>query len=185
MLRLSVDDACADDVRVADLCRKYEIQAVFYWPIEWHTLAYSKGYEPLTYIDAQNIASDFEIGAHTITHRHLTDLSFNEALYEIVGSKSALESMFNRRITKFSPPRGYSNPELTKAVNDLGMSQRLTKGEGLVHIHPNSGANDNKPWLDCVETDTREIWCHSWELNKYSLWEELEGFLSAYSHTKI
>lgn len=174
---ISIDDACASDVRVADLCKKYEMQAIFYWPVEWHSLAYDKGWEPLTYVDAQNIASDFTIGAHTITHRHLTNLSFNEALYEIVGSKSALEAMFNRKVNYFAPPRGYTTPDLTKAVADLGMRQRLTKGQGLVHIHPDSGANNNRPWRECVDQNTTEIWCHSWELDKYNLWDELEQFL--------
>ncbi len=176
---LSVDDGCASDVRVADLCRKYEMKAIFYWPIEWHSLAYDKGYEPLTYIDAQNIASDNELGAHTVTHRHLTGLSFLEAVYEIVASKAMLEQMFGKPVTKFAPPRGYSNPKLTKVVTDVGMVQRLTKGEGLVHIHPNSGANGNIHWLEYVKThEITEAWLHSWELDKYpEEWENLENWL--------
>ncbi len=69
---LSVDDACASDVRVAELAKKYGIETVFYWPCEWHSLAYEKGYKPLRFEDAYEIASSFEIGSHTITHRHLT-----------------------------------------------------------------------------------------------------------------
>lgn len=183
MIRLSVDDACASDVRVADLARKYEIKAIFYWPVEWHSLAYDKGYEPLTYIDAQNIASDFEIGAHTVTHRHLTSISFLDGVYEIVASKAMLEQMFNKSVSKFAPPRGYSNSELTKVVHDLGMTQRLTKGEGLVHIHPNSGANGNRPWRDCINDNTEEIWGHSHEFDRYNLWDELEDFLSENSRS--
>lgn len=181
---LSIDDGCASDMRVADLASKYEIETIFYWPVEWHSLAYSKGYEPLNYGDAYEISKNFEIGSHTITHRHLTDLPLEDATYEIVASKTMLQQLFNKKVTKFCPPRGYTNEILTGITNDFYESQRLTKGAGLVHIHPNSGANDNRPWREYADTHVvRELWAHSWELDKYDLWDELEEFLSEVSHT--
>lgn len=177
-IRLSVDDGCASDVRVADLASKYEIDAIFYWPVEWHSLAYDKEYVPLDYEQAFKIAKRFEIGAHTITHRHLTRIPYIEAQKEIFGSKFMLERMFNVEITKFCPPRGYTNAELTDFTLSLFDEQRLTRGEGLVHIHPNSGANDNLPWQEYARnTNVKELWCHSWELDKYNLWDQLEEFL--------
>lgn len=182
-MRISIDDGCASDVRIADLCKKYEIECIFYWPVEWRSLAYEKGYEPLTILEAYKISQDFEVGSHTVTHRHLTDLSEHDAQVEIADSKFMLEALFNQKITKFCPPRGYTNEALTDYTLDLYKSQRLTKGKGLVHIHPDSGANDNKPWRECITDDTTEIWAHSWEIDKYNLWEELEGFLHAYAST--
>lgn len=180
-MRLSVDDGCASDVRLADLAEKYEIEAIFYWPVEWHSLAYDNNYLPLDYEQAMQIASRHEIGSHTITHRHLTKIPFLEARKEIIGSQFMLKRMFNQSITKFASPRGYMNDELTQFAGNFYTSQRLTKGRGLIHIHPDSGANDNKPWLDCVTDETTELWCHSWELDKYNLWDELEAFLSGRS----
>lgn len=174
---LSVDDGCASDVRVADLAAKYEIETIFYWPVEWHSLAYYKEYEPLSFDNAWDIARNYEIGSHTITHRHLTSLDEAEADYEIVTSKDMLELMFATEVTKFCPPRGYTNPALTKLALTFYESQRLTRGPGLVHIHPDSGANDNKPWRDCIDDDTTELWGHSWEFDKYDLWGEVEGVL--------
>ncbi len=180
-MKLSVDDGCASDVRVADLCRKYEIEAVFYWPVEMHSLAYSKGYSPLNYGDAYEIAQDFEIGSHTITHPHLTKISLEEAIYEIIASKAMLQQLYDKPVTKFCPPRGYTNPELTEVTMNHYESQRLTKGDGIVHIHPNSGANNEVHWLDRIGKDgienVKELWCHSWELDKYDMWDELEQFL--------
>lgn len=176
-ITLSVDDGCASDSRIADLAQKYEVETVFYWPIEWRSLAYDKGYEPLSLFDAFKISERFEVGAHTVTHRHLTKLTYEEAKIEITDSKLMLEAIFGKKVTKFCPPRGYTNPELTDWTLSIFKSQRFTKGKGLVHIHPNSGANDNKPWRECINEDTTELWCHSWELDKFNLWDELEEAL--------
>lgn len=154
---------------------------VFYIPAEWHSLAHYKGYEPLSYGSLEAIANRFEIGAHTITHRHLTSIPMAEALYEIYTSKVVLEALGCGKITKFCPPRGYTNEPLTELTLNVYESQRLTKGKGLVHIHPGSGANNNRPWRNCIDENTTELWCHSWELDKYELWDELEEVLSEYS----
>lgn len=178
---LSVDDGAASDTRIANLARKYRIETIFYWPVNWHFMAAEKGYEPLNYWDAQKIAKDFEIGSHTITHRHLTKLPINEAKNEIMYSKYMLEALFGKEVTKFCPPRGYVNDDIDDLIYSYYDSRRLTKGEGLVHIHPDSGANNNKPWRDCIDENTTEIWGHSWEFDKYNLWDELEECLKSIS----
>lgn len=183
MIRLSCDDGCASDVRVAELATKYGIECVFYWPVEWASLAIENGYAPLNLSDALMIASEHEVGSHTVTHRHLTKIPIEEAVWEINESKARLSHMFNRDIAKFCPPRGYTNEVLTDLTLKLYESQRLTKGKGLVHIHPNSGANNNKPWRDCIDENTTEIWGHSHEFDKYGLWDELEEFLSERTRT--
>lgn len=181
MIKLSVDDGCASDMRIADLCKKYEIPVIFYIPVEWHSLAAQKGYDPLDYRDAYHLAQEFEVGSHTITHPHLTRVPEDDAIYEIVASKTILQQMLNTKITKFCPPRGYTNDNLTKITNEVYQTQRLTRGPGLVHIHPDSGANNNRRWVDCIDDSTTELWCHSWELDKFDLWDELEEYFRAYT----
>lgn len=176
-IRMSVDDGCASDVKVAELAKKYNVETIFYWPVKWQRLAQEKGYEPLTIDEAMEISREFEIGSHTVTHPHLTKISKVEAHYQIWVSKAKLEKLFAKPITKFCPPRGYTNDELTKYTMWHYESQRLTKAKGLVHIHPNSGANGNRPWRECVNDGTTEIWGHSWEFDKFNLWGELEEFL--------
>lgn len=178
MIRLSCDDGCASDVRVAELATKYSTECVFYWPVEWERLAYENGYEPLTQKQARAIAERFEIGSHTITHRHLTRIPEAQAKWEIHESKSRLMQMFDQAIDKFCPPRGYTTPELTEFTLLHYKSQRLTKGRGLVHVHPDSGANDNLPWrFVASEAGAKELWFHSYELDRYDLWNELEDYL--------
>lgn len=187
-MRLSVDDGCQSDVRIADLCAKYEIECIFYWPVEWHSLAYSKGYSPLNYVDAFRISKQFEVGSHTITHRHLTEISQFDAVQEITGSQAMLRKMFNQPILKFAPPRGYTNVELTELTKQFYTEQRLTRGDGLVHIHPNSGANDYRPWREVLKEKTAdgsriECWGHSWEWDKYNMWAEIEDYFREYSRS--
>lgn len=178
-LTLSVDDGCSSDIRVADLARKYNIKLVIYIPAAWHYYAKSKGFSPLRASQIEELSREFEIGSHTITHRHLTKIPLEEAKQEIKDSKEMLEKMFDTKITKFCPPRGYTNPELTEYTLSIYESQRLTKGEGLVHIHPDSGANGNVHWLEYAKgIEVKELWCHSWELNRYpEEWDNLEKYL--------
>jgi peptidoglycan/xylan/chitin deacetylase (PgdA/CDA1 family) len=187
-IKLSVDDGCASDIRVAELADKYEIPTVFYWPVEWTSLAFDNAYSPLTYDEALAISRRYEIGSHTITHRHLTKLSEEEAMYEIIASKLMLGRLFDKEITKFCPPRGYTNERLTDFTLKIYDSQRLTKGKGLVHIHPDSGANGNMPWREYFDlikdpNDEVELWGHSWEWNKYDLWNEIEEFFRERTHS--
>lgn len=175
--RISVDDGAYSDLRLSDLCIKYGVELIVYLPVEWRSLAYSKGYEPLSYNEAFKLSERHEIGSHTVTHRHLTDLPQDEILREVEDSKNMLEKLFNQPIAKFAPPRGYTNNFIDHCVHDTYEEQRLTKGDHLVHIHPDSGANDNKPWQECVNENTTEIWTHGWELDKFDLWGELEDFL--------
>lgn len=178
MIRFSIDDACKSDMRFAELARKYELDVVFYWPVEWKSLAYYKRYEPLSFIDALSIARDFQIGSHTVTHRHLTAISEQEALQEIADSKLILQRIFDQPIDKFCAPRGYTNQELTKYTLEFYKEQRLTKGEHLVHIHPNSGANSNLPWREAITDKTTELWGHSYDFDRFNMWEEIEEFLN-------
>lgn len=176
-IKISVDDGCASDVRIAELAKKYDVVCLFYWPVEWHTLALDKGFKPLNYAEATSIAEDFDIGSHTITHRYLTQMSVDEAKLEIAESKDMLEDLFDQTINDFAPPRGYTNDLLTEFTLRFYEKQRLTKGEGLVHIHPKSGANNNKYWLDCVDEDTTEVWGHSYDWDRWDMWDEIEKFL--------
>lgn len=179
MIRLSCDDGGASDVRVAELAEKYKIPCVFYWPVEWHSLAYYNNYFPLSYEQALKISRTHEIGSHGVTHAHLTKLPYELAVREIVESKFMLEKLFQgNKIKKFCPSRGYINKKLMDAVFPLYESIRLTKGEGLVHVHPKSGVNEEKHWLEYAKSiNVRELWFHSWELDKFNLWDELENYL--------
>lgn len=181
MLKMSVDDGCASDVRVAQLAEKYEIPTVFYWPVEWQTIARHGNYQPLSVVDAGKIARKHEVGSHTVTHRLLTRIPEKEAIHEIIESKALLGKIFGKMPNKFAPPRGYTNESLTEITLSVYDSQRLTRGYGLVHVHPRSGVNENKHWLEyAAENTVEEIWMHSSELDLYDEWDNLEQYLRSY-----
>lgn len=183
IISFSVDDGCLSDIRLATLLEKYDYRMTVYLPVEWQRLNYEKGYLPLKYDDVKNlITRGHELGSHSISHPLLTRIDIDRAEYEIVESKRILEDIFNTKITKFCPPRGYSSNVLDEVIGQHYEQCRLTRGQHLVHIHPDSGANGNKPWTEVlrqkISTDTDvECWGHSWELDKYDLWPELEGVL--------
>lgn len=184
-LTLSCDDGCASDIKVAGLASKYKLSCVFYLPLEWHSLAYEKGYMPIARTEVDLIIRNrmCEIGSHTITHRHLTRITSEQAEYEIAVSRYGLQDLLSVVVYKFAPPRGYTNDELTNYTLTHYDSQRLTRGldaQGyqLVHVHPNSGANNNRRWQEVAdEHDKVHLWMHSWELDKFNLWDELEEYI--------
>lgn len=176
--RISVDDGCASDIRLFELTKKYNIPLVIYLPVEWQRLAYEKGYLPLIYHEVKDLLDNgCELGSHSISHRLLTRIDEAEAIAEIVDSKKILEAMFDTSITKFCPPRGYIGGRLSVIALAHYPEIRLTKSTDLVHIHPDSGSNDNRSWQDAINDETKELWCHGWELDKFNLWDELESWL--------
>jgi hypothetical protein len=110
-------------------------------------------------------------------------MPFEEARIEISDSKYMAETLRRQTITKFAPPRGYTNDDLTEFTLELYETQRLTKGPNLVHIHPDSGANGNVPWQDRYiavknyhQGDDIELWGHGQEFDRYNMWREIEEF---------
>lgn len=179
MISFSVDDGCDSDLRLALLLEKYGQKMTIYLPVEWQRLAYENGYRPLSFAGVQNLLSrGHKLGSHTISHPHLTKIISNEELEsEIADSKSILEHMFDIYINSFCPPRGYTNDKIDEIIYQNYSERRLTKDYGLVHIHPDSGANDNEPWQARIDQNTTELWGHSHEFDRFNMWEEIEEWL--------
>ena len=62
-----------------------------------------------------------EVGAHTVNHRNLDELSFNEKLYEISTSLEQLSNMLNKSIVSFAYPRGRYDLESAEIVKKNGL----------------------------------------------------------------
>ena len=182
MLRVSIDDASYSDEHMAELSKKYGFECIFFWPVEWHTLAHMKGYDPLDFETAKQIAQNHEIGSHTITHPVLTRVETDNVIYEVIKSKDILEALFGVEVTKFAFPRGYTNQYINRLVYTRYSYARRTVGiddDGytLVHVHPESGANRGKHWQELTDVENLHLWCHGWEMDYYQLWNEFEKFI--------
>jgi peptidoglycan-N-acetylglucosamine deacetylase len=116
VLTTSWDDGHRSDLRLASMLREYGLRATFYISPRDHEFAQS---DLLTPAEIRDIASDFEIGAHTVTHRSLPMISPEEAEREILGSKTILEEITGSAVDTFCYPRGaYTDlhVELVKAA---------------------------------------------------------------------
>lgn len=71
------------------------------------------------------------IGAHTITHSSLSNLSREEQVDEIKGSVTKLESLLQKKIEFFSYPHGDFNASTLKILKDLGIKKAATVAGGI------------------------------------------------------
>ena len=62
----------------------------------------------------------FEIGAHSLDHVALTDLSEKDVIYEVSRSKKEIEDVLEKPIHTFSYPYGSVNDKIKKIVSDAG-----------------------------------------------------------------
>jgi peptidoglycan-N-acetylglucosamine deacetylase len=116
-ITISVDDGALEDPRAADLLRKHGLKATFYIP--------AKNPERAVMQPAQirEIARDFEIGGHTISHLSLDTLSDQKAKAEVSDGKKWLDDLLGCSSVSFCYPQGKFNgktPALVKEAGFLG-----------------------------------------------------------------
>jgi peptidoglycan/xylan/chitin deacetylase (PgdA/CDA1 family) len=111
----SWDDGLKLDLRLADLLDQYGIKGTFYvCPRKQHEL------EMLTTNEIASLSERHEIGAHTLRHSKLTEISLIEAKEEIEGSKAWVEQITGETCTMFCYPYGDWNTEIASMVEAAG-----------------------------------------------------------------
>lgn len=85
------------------MLREYGLRATFYISPQNREFAQD---DLLSLEEIKDIGSEFEIGAHTLTHRNLPMISPQEAQREIVGCKDMLEQITGSAVNTFCYPRG-------------------------------------------------------------------------------
>lgn len=119
----SWDDGHRLDARLAALLKKYGIKGTFYIAPK----DYESGQEDrLTTDEIKTLSESFEIGAHTMTHAHLTKIPKDKARSEIEESKRYLEELTGRSISAFCYPRGEYRAKHVKMVRDAGFKYART-----------------------------------------------------------
>ena len=190
----SFDDGREEDLKLARLLKKYNMPATFYIPSNCELYEW----------DIQDIARDFEIGGHSVSHiQDMKLITDDKELYsEIYDNKEWLEDIIKKPITKFCYPRGRFDERVKNMVKKAGFkSARTTRICNLkfpkdpfetdTAIHCSYPRKEYKgyPWLmvakkalDRVlkEGGRFELWGHSAELSKFSFWGDLEKFLQYY-----
>lgn len=79
----------------------------------------------------------FEIGAHSMNHRSLTELNEDELKNEVLNSKKSIESILDKRIHSFSYPYGCTNQTVRRITRECG----FTFGCGVYTGPPGFGEN--------------------------------------------
>jgi peptidoglycan/xylan/chitin deacetylase (PgdA/CDA1 family) len=73
-----------------------------------------------------------EVGAHTVNHPKLTQVSRETASKEIGQSKAFLEELLGTRVASFAYPKGDCDQEVKQLVRQAGFAQAVTIREGLL-----------------------------------------------------
>lgn len=99
VITTSWDDGHPLDLRVAEMLSKFGLKGTFYIPrkSERGTLSEAR---------IRQLASTFEVGAHTLDHLPLTSVDPRTAERQIVDSKSWIEDVTGKTCAMFCPPLG-------------------------------------------------------------------------------
>ncbi len=80
------------------------------------------------------LAAGQKIGAHTLTHPKLTQLSDDEARREISDSRKKLEDLFGIEVTDFCYPYGDHDERITALVAEAGYRTACSMKHGLHRV---------------------------------------------------
>lgn len=125
----SWDDGHPLDFRIAELLAKYELPGTFYVP-------FHNSRPTMSPAQIRELASAFEIGAHTVNHVRLTQLTPIEARQEIENSKKSLENILGKKCSIFCFPGGRYESVHLRMVREAGFcGARTTQLLSLQHPH--------------------------------------------------
>lgn len=212
-IQASFDDGTVEDIRLANMLKKYDFDVIFYFPYYSNLCNERNGRTSLSPAQRQDIARDFEIGSHTMTHPMLTRIKPIQAKVEIEHSRIALQDEFGQPIDSFCYPRGYANPDLQKMVRKAGYKTARSTLVGNIEAPNNPYFIETSvhicgkrrqeykdtTWFDegvrlldeAIERAKTEedivysMFGHSWEIERYNGWDDVELFFKTiYDKTK-
>lgn len=117
------------------------------------------GKELLSEEDIRQLSKKHEIGAHTLRHVHLPDVSEVEARKEIVESKTWVENVTGKDCTMFCYPYGDWNDKVASLVEQAGFSGARTT-EQLKFCAPDPFAQPTT--LQVTPFPRRKTWSRWW-----------------------
>lgn len=119
----SWDDGHKLDVKLAELLRAYNLAGTFYISPEHREIPPK---DRLNEKEIKGLSEDFEIGAHTMTHPHLTQIDDVSAEKEIVSAKKYLEKITGKEVKSFCYPAGFYNKKHEAMIKQSGFSLART-----------------------------------------------------------
>jgi len=218
----SWDDGHPLDMELMKLLKKYNLKGTFYVPIS------NPEQEVMSEKDLRILSTDFEIGAHTLSHQDLTKIQLRDAKEEILEGKKQLEAILGKEVKMFCYPKGHYNRQIINLVKETGFigartveQYRISPPKNpfamwtTIHVHPQSyrkyfghiSRNKNLValtylrYFGCLKPNfvgtskyffdhvykhggVFHLWGHSWEIERFGLWEELEEVFEYISNKK-
>lgn len=182
----SWDDGDELDIKTAELLSKYKLPGIFYIANRTNHLKESEIYF---------LSRFFQIGGHTTSHPEDMKTLTGEVLAgDIETNKVWLENIIGKPINSFCYPSGRYNEETIEKAKAAGFVEgRTTIGmntdeptdlfriKPTIHVRPDKYEGRN--WLEVAKEQYNvakekdgyyHIWGHSWEVEKFKLWDELE-----------
>ena len=126
ILLFSFDDTHYMCQCCANMLEKYNLKGTFYFD----TMRLCGDLIPIV----KDIGASHEIGAHSHTHRDLTQLSLSDIEYEIKVSKKLLEKILNCEVKTFAYPYGKYNNTIKVILRSNGFESARTTIEGSVYL---------------------------------------------------
>jgi peptidoglycan-N-acetylglucosamine deacetylase len=123
LVTTSWDDGHRQDLRLAALLKAHRVPGTFYVAPRNREIAAG---ELLTDEQVKDLAADFEIGSHSMTHPVLTRVPEDEVRRELATSKEYLSALVGTEVTSFCYPRGSHDPAIAQAVQDAGYTYART-----------------------------------------------------------
>src|SRR5260370_16697137 len=112
----SCDDDSASGLKIAELLSARGLPGTFYVP----TSRMGQG-SVFSGSDLRALSANrFEIGAHTISHKILTQLAQPELTREVAGCKHTLQQILGKEVTTFCYPRGRFDARVVREVERAG-----------------------------------------------------------------
>lgn len=118
----SWDDGDPADMRLAELLSVRGLRGTFYVPIRGYQGAQTLSSDRLRELSA----AGFEIGAHTVSHRSLSELNSKEVTDEVRNCKEALENTLGEPVRMFCYPNGRYNAAVIREVERAGYTGART-----------------------------------------------------------
>jgi peptidoglycan/xylan/chitin deacetylase (PgdA/CDA1 family) len=116
------DGAASDLLNAAPVLQELGFGATFYLTASFIGMP---GF--LTAVQARALAATgLEVGSHSMTHAHLTDLAERELRHEIVDSKRMLEDICEVQMTSFSCPGGHVTTRVVEIAREAGYTSVVT-----------------------------------------------------------
>ena len=129
----SWDDGHVLDHKLAGLLEDYGVPGTFY--VAPNNVELPRQ-ERLRKRDLRALATDFEIGGHTLNHLRLNTLPDDVAAKEVIEGKDALEQVLGERLRSFCYPGGEYSDQHPEMVRDAGFDIARTVRRGVTGLTP-------------------------------------------------